>query len=380
MGWVVPWSELCRLPDRSAQSTADWFKRHPEVEIVSRDRCGVYAQGAKQGAPQARQVADRFHLLQNLKLTIERQLSRTSLLVDRPHAYKAIEPVFISANVSGKTKSIALTKLAEHRDLMKQTRRAARQAIFDRVKGLLAAGKSLNDVMRKTDLNWRTISRWNQFETLPARHLSSKKPGLISEFQGYLSQLWTKGMRRGSQLLHEIKKLVYSGSRASLERLLFIWRANGQSGSRTFSHLTDNPAIEDLNSGQLISPIIAAALCIKPRPLLTLRQAAKVAVLKAISPDFVAMRSFAMRFRGIMGSRDLDKLNLWMDDVRHCGIYGMQRFARSLQQDTHAVRNAITEPWSNGQLEGKISRLKMLKRAMYGRANVELLRARMMPV
>jgi transposase len=66
------------LPDRSADSTAAWFKRHPEVEIVSRDRCGLYAQGAKQGAPQARQVADRFHLLQNLKLTIERQLSRTS--------------------------------------------------------------------------------------------------------------------------------------------------------------------------------------------------------------------------------------------------------------------------------------------------------------
>jgi transposase len=81
-----------------------------------------------------------------------------------------------------------------------------------------------------------------------------------------------------------------------------------------------------------------------------------------------------------MRSGDLGKLTTWMDDIRHCGIYGMQRFALSLQQDIKAVRNAISEPWSNGQLEGQISRLKILKRAMYGRANIELLRARMLPL
>ena len=68
------------LPDRSAPGTAEWLSRHPEVEIISRDRCGLYAQGAREGAPQARQVADRFHLLQNLRETIETQLSRA----DRP--------------------------------------------------------------------------------------------------------------------------------------------------------------------------------------------------------------------------------------------------------------------------------------------------------
>src|SRR5208337_4572087 len=64
------------LADRSGAGTAEWLGQHPEVEIVSRDRCGLYAQGAREGAPQARQVADRFHLLQNLRETIEAQLSR----------------------------------------------------------------------------------------------------------------------------------------------------------------------------------------------------------------------------------------------------------------------------------------------------------------
>jgi transposase len=64
------------LSDRSAETTAAWLAKHPSVEIVSRDRCGLYARGAKQGAAQARQVADRFHLIQNLRLAIEQQLSR----------------------------------------------------------------------------------------------------------------------------------------------------------------------------------------------------------------------------------------------------------------------------------------------------------------
>jgi transposase len=63
------------LEDRSVASVARWLKRHPSIEVVSRDRCGLYAQAAREGAPQASQVADRFHLIQNLRLAIEEQMS-----------------------------------------------------------------------------------------------------------------------------------------------------------------------------------------------------------------------------------------------------------------------------------------------------------------
>ncbi len=136
----------------------------------------------------------------------------------------------------------------------------------------------------------------------------------------------------------------------------------------------------DPKIGHLISPIIAAVLCMKPRPLLTPRQVTKVQALKDASPDFVAMRGFAMRFRGIMQSGNIGKLTAWIEDVLHSSIYSMQMFGRSLRQDLDAVRNAMTEPWSNGQVEGQINRLKTLKRAMYGRAGIELLRARLLPL
>ncbi len=133
-------------------------------------------------------------------------------------------------------------------------------------------------------------------------------------------------------------------------------------------------------TGYLISPIAAAALCMKPRPLLTPRQLEKVQALKDALPDFVAMREFVVRFRGIMCSGDITKLTAWIDDFLRSRIYAMQRFGKSLRQDIDAVRNAMTEPWSNGQAEGQINRLKTLKRDMYGQAGVELLRARMLPL
>jgi len=109
-------------------------------------------------------------------------------------------------------------------------------------------------------------------------------------------------------------------------------------------------------------------------------QAAKVDALKSASSDFTAMRRLAMRFRGILRSRDVQKLVIWLDDAQQSGLYAMQRFAQTVRRDLDAVTNALTEGWSNGQTEGHINRLKTLKRAMYGRAGVELLRARMLPL
>jgi transposase len=101
-------------------------------------------------------------------------------------------------------------------------------------------------------------------------------------------------------------------------------------------------------------------------------------MLKATSAEFTSMRGLAMRFRGILKGADPAKLAPWLDDALSSRIHCMRQFAIKLRQDAAAVRNAITEVWSNGQVEGQINRLKTLKRAMYGRAGIALLRARML--
>jgi hypothetical protein len=108
-------------------------------------------------------------------------------------------------------------------------------------------------------------------------------------------------------------------------------------------------------------------------------QASKVDMLKAMSTEFASMRCRAMRFRGIMNGADPGKLDPWVDHALRSGIHCVRQFTLKLRQGADPARNAITEIWSNGQTEGQINRLKALKRAMYGRAGISLLRVRMLP-
>lgn len=137
--------------------------------------------------------------------------------------------------------------------------------------------------------------------------------------------------------------------------------------------------LRDLQTGHGVSPVIAAALCIKPRGSLTPDQVRKVDALKVGLPAFATMRSLAMRFKGITRGAQFDPLDAWIDSAIESEIIPMVRFARPLRRDIDAVRNAIELPWSNGQAEGQINRLKTLKRAVYGRADSEFLRSRMHP-
>src|ERR1700712_5297299 len=195
-------------------------------------------------------------------------------------------------------------------------------------------------------------------------------------FQSHLAERWAERCTSGRALLLEIKELGHTGSLSHLGRLLTEWRRTGRPAATT--EASTLPLL-DPATGHLVSPIVAAALCVKTRGMLTAAQAVTVDAFKASSTEFAAMRVLAMRFRSLLRGRDVEKLTIWLHDAQHSTLYGIRRFAQTLTLDLAAVRNAITERWSNGQVEGQINRLKMLKRAMYGRAGVDLLRARMMP-
>ncbi|AWM29290.1 transposase [Sinorhizobium fredii] len=229
----------------------------------------------------------------------------------------------------------------------------------------------------RTGYGRRSIAKWLTFETPPDRRRSALKPTSPLYFEAFLAQCWKDGNRCGRHLFHDIKQRGYTGSFLNLERLLASWRRAEKSVRDSASPapiIPDQPGrdavpIRDPETGHVISPVVAAALCMKPRSMLTITQARKVDALKQGSPEFALMRSLGMRFRGIFRSRDPGKLDSWIDDA-----------ARVLHRDLDAVYNAIELPWSNGQAEGQINRLKTIKRAMYGRAGPQLLRARILPL
>jgi len=358
------------FPERAAGMTADWLRQHPDVEIISRDRCGLFAQGAQEGAPQARQIADRFHIVQNLREAVQVQLGRAAGFSARPLLPTDGDEV---ASVRDKHGG------AEHRRLSRMANQHSRQAAFDHVRVLWNEGRNVRDIVQQTGFDRRTITKWIRADTVPERSAAAPKTTSPRHFEDYLSRRWSEGCVRGRRLFQEIKARGYTGSFSNLERLLAKWR-NPKCKKVTAASAVPNPRPVDPVTGRSISPIVAAALCIKPRGLLTANQAAKVDAMKKDWPEFATMRRLAMRFRGMLKSKSVGKLGAWLKDAQKSGLYAMQRFARTAQRDIDAVRNAITEPWSNGQTEVQINRLKALKRTMYGRAGPELLRARLLPV
>lgn len=174
-------------------------------------------------------------------------------------------------------------------------------------------------------------------------------------FEEFLAECWRNGNRTGRHLFQDLKNRGYTGSRPNLERLLKEWRNPElpQAGGEPVKVPAFEP-VRDPDTGHKISSDLAATLCIKPRSKLTESQATKIEALKHGSAAYSTMRGLAMRFSGILRSSNPGSVEDWIDD-------------------------AIELPWSNGQAEGQINRLKTLKRAMYGRAGPELMRARMLP-
>ena len=373
------------LADRSATTTADWFKRHPEIEVVSRDRAGIYANAARQAAPQARQVADRFHLLKNFRETIERQLGRfeapirTSPLQVEDDPDPPEQPVI--------ERSDRCSEVAAHERLVRRGRDAARQAMFAEIRALYEAGGTVTEIARTLGLGPRRVYRWVRRIDLPEPSVMAPKVCTPAYFGAFLARSWAAGTTKVRHLFSDIRHRGYTGSYSHLARFLAPWRGSSPSGEAGDPPSSDQedpapPRVRTLDpmTGRQISPLTAAALCVKPRGQMTARQIVNVDALKAASAEFTAMRALAMRFRGLLRGGTVEGLDIWLTDARTSGIYGMRRFARTLRQDIEAVRNAVLERWSNGQTEGQINKLKTLKRAMYGRAGVDLLRTRMMPL
>lgn len=379
------------LPDRSAASTATWLKGHPEIEIISRDRAGLYAEGAREGAPQARQVTDRFHLLQNFREAVERHLIHPG---PPPKRGAEIDP-------NGSTARLAkpgFRKVSDgetHRRSTQRAARAAREARFEEIKVLFESGKTITAIAKELGLGRRRVERWTRFIVLPERNVMAPKASTPGCFEAFLSRRWAEGSRSVRHLFGEIKQQGYVGSYSHLTRFITAWKdpegsleviveapvelSSPKLSAPDFNACSKSPAI-DPATGRRISPLTAAALCVKPRGQMTPRQICIVDALNTESKDFAMMRQLAMRFRGLFRGGSLAKLDEWVWDAISCSIYAMRRFAKILRQDIDAVQNAVMEPWSNGQTEGQINRLKTLTRSIYGRASIELLRARMLPL
>jgi len=253
------------------------------------------------------------------------------------------------------------------------------------VKGLRAQGMRAFEIVEATGISRGRVDKWLRLKECPPQGKMAPRPGMPGYFREDLRRLWDQGRQNGKELLEEIRKLGYRGSYSGLCTLLAPWREEQRAAAKAVSASSGRsaeptePTAAPVSPMRHVSPQEASAALSKPKPMLSQRQRKIVDYLKRIE-DFASMRHLVLSFRSILCNGKVSSMKRWIEQGEATGIAAIRTFVRKLKKDREAVENAVEYAWSNGPVEGHINRLKTLKRQMYGRAHVELLRARVLPI
>jgi transposase len=209
------------------------------------------------------------------------------------------------------------------------------------------------------------VRRWLRRGEFPERKPPHRPPPKVSEFAEYLQERWNEGCHNATRLYSEIRQKGYGGKRAMVARFVAGWRKTGNATSP--------------QSPRRIAPKHAAILVTRPAEKMSDEQQSLFDRLVCVCPEVSDLRNIALAFRGALTADDSGQLRQWIDAAKRCEFGPVVRFAYGLMKDLSAVTAAVDTPWSSGQVEGQINRLKTIKRQMYGRASFDLLRARVLP-
>jgi transposase len=341
------------LPDRTTETLAAWLEAHPGIEVVSRDRSNEYIAAIQAGAPQAVQVADRWHLLRNLSDALLRLLEK--------HA-NALR--LATKHVQGDTVGIERHIVTAPVIVGPPTRRQLR---FNEVKRLVAEGYSQRVIARRLHMGRNTIRRYAALAELPRYQLRRPRPSAITAYVPYLETRWMEGCQNSRVLWEGLRQQGYRGSHSSVRRFVQRYRTGRQ---RTSSSLP--PIVRTL------SPRQAAWLLVRTPEQLSTEQEAYRAALCQVCPEIAVAYELAQRFVLMVRHRQVSELDSWLADAQVSAVSQIKTLAAGLRKDYNAVRAALELEWSNGPVEGHVNRLKVIKRDMYGRANFDLLRLRVL--
>jgi transposase len=338
------------LADRTALTLADWLGQHPGIEIVCRDRAGAYAEGIRAGAPDAAQVADRWHLWHNLCEAVEKTVvaHRAELCAPEPDQD---HPTLVG-------EAPVLASPPENRLAVRTQER------YTAVQELLAAGKSLSAIGRILSLDRRTVRRFAQageVEQLLGRARS--RGSKLDKFKPYLHERWNAGCTDAAALTTEINELGYRGSDKTVRRYLQPFRDTRLAPPPT----PVAPTVRRVTGWLTRHP-----------DRLTEDERLRLKHVLAGSPALETTHRHVHGFAQIMVNRQGEQLQAWMSRVDLEGEPPLRSFVTGLRTDLDAVRAGLTLGYSSGPVEGAVNRIKMLKRQTFGRAKFDLLRKRIL--
>ncbi|GAC1527988.1 MAG: ISL3 family transposase [Chloroflexota bacterium] len=367
------------LPDRTPDTFTAWLERHASPEIISRDRGGGYARAARCGAPDAIQVADRFHLLKNLTETLETLFLRHRSALKEAAATTAAErPPPKDGDVphdemyQGKRKSPQ--NWQQRAEEARVAKHAARVARSEQVRTLYEKGAEIADIARRLEMSRRTVYRYVRMDGPPECRRPGKRPGtrVLTPYEPYILERWKEGCHNGTKLWREIKEQGFAYSVTNVYRFVAHLRREGKPPPGRSAHGGR------MCQGQGPTARHVAILAIQRVERLDEEETAYLSHLRSQDTMIETACRLSQEFAAMLRGRTGDRLDAWIEAVKTSGIDDLIRFAASLLADEAPVRAGLTLAWSNGQVEGHVNRLKLIKRQMYGRANFDLLRQRVL--
>jgi transposase len=406
------------LPDREAGTFADWLRAHPGTGVVCRDRGGAYARGARAAAPVAVQVADRFHLWQDLAGAVEKTVLAclAALLTQDPDA---------AASPDAPAEPDGFRDAHGH----ERTLVAGQRERYAAVRKLRAEGCSIRQTARRLGLGTRTVLRYDHAASAGELLVkATRRPSILDPFKPYLNQRWNEGITSAAALHREIRARGWAGSAGTVENYLRQFRtADGRATPASRPSILDpfKPYLNQRRNQGITSPaalhreirargwagsagtvenylrqfrtadgpdraqpqLTAPHTPPPPKPRQVTRwimtrpdhlssgDAAALARLLDASPRLAAAAGHVRSFATMMTRRQgLLALQDWLTQVEADDQPQLHSFARGIRRDQEAVTAGLALPYSSGALEGRNCKIKYLKRLMYGRANFDLLR------
>ena len=317
----------------AAKDLTAWLQGHPQVEVLARDRAWAYRLAGQTALPQAQQVADRFHLVQNVSLALK----------DLLHSRRWQQPTSSGEASAAATES-------------RGTR--SKRGRWEAVRDLKDSGLSLSAIARKLGLNRKTVSMYMASDQPP--EYAGRLPGAskVRPHLPYLRRRWIEGCHNARTLYREVVQRGYCGSERHIRKAVQPWRKG-----------TGRP----VKSGPSLKWLV-----LRPRQGLSSSEKVKLDQLLQDNPPLALGHQLKEWFHEIVKEGDLEALDAWSHEASRSGLKQFRSIARSIRRDYEAVKLALTSPWSTGQCEGQICRVKLIKRMGYGRAKPDLLRQRIL--
>jgi len=378
------------LRERTAETLSHWLQTHSGVEFISRDRSSEYMRGAAEGAPEAQQVLDRWHVLKNVGEVVQRIVSRAHATLKQRQKDSGVT---VRAHYKKKRSSSEIAA--------SQVARLQRQAWYEEVVEHYRQGQSIAAIARELHMSPTTVRKFVYAGAFPERSAHKLRQSYrLTPYLPYLQQRVAEGCDNASVLWQEIVKLGFAHG----YKVVNTWLREylGQPGRRSsaeeqakhqsfmdavaaepaFAKGRSDPAREappPEPTERLVEPLgsprhLSWLLLCEPGSL-NHQEQVTLAFIREVQ-DINTTYELAQRFFKMIRERQVDQLDTWLQGCEQSGIPDLQTFAEGLRREYSAMKGALSFSYSNGPVEGQINKLKYIKRSMYGRGSFELLRQR----